>query len=368
MTTVTMVLPADEPYSPAGGAIATVGDGISRAMVDAGLAMRVIAPPTTGVPYAGSLTPVDATRGLPGKALARVARLLGRPLADEDDRYHEAAAAAVATESVIVHNDPALAALVARNGHRVVLWLHNLVVDGEAIRAAVDAGVRLVAISRFVRDWTATTHGIDPDPVEVVYNTVDTDLFRPPDRWDPTDRLRVVIHGRIDPGKGQLLAARAVARARRGGVPVDLTVVGPVRTFGMVPDQVDAYVRDLRAAVADADATWDGPATRDTVPGLLRRFDVSLAPPTVGEPFSLAALEGMASGCATVAVPIGGLTEVVGDAALLVDPTPEALADALALLATDRGALASWRSRARERAMGFAWPGDGVERVLALLA
>lgn len=72
------------------------------------------------------------------------------------------------------------------------------------------------------------------------------------------------------------------------------------------------------------------------------------------EPFGLTALEAGLSGCALVLGDIPSLREVWGDAALFVDPEdPASLRDAIKCLISDKGLLAEFSLRARERALGY---------------
>ncbi|OBI20013.1 hypothetical protein A5712_18575 [Mycobacterium sp. E2327] len=67
---------------------------------------------------------------------------------------------------------------------------------------------------------------IDPTmATHIVYPVVDTPLGTPPERH-PGEPLRVVLAGRFSPAKGQQLAVQAVARARKAGVDIELTLVG----------------------------------------------------------------------------------------------------------------------------------------------
>jgi glycosyltransferase involved in cell wall biosynthesis len=70
-----------------------------------------------------------------------------------------------------------------------------------------------------------------------------------------------------------------------------------------------------------------------------------------GGPENLPPLEAFALGCPVVAAAIAGAEEQLGDAALRVDPrSPEAIADALARVITDRGLAESLRAKGLQRA------------------
>ncbi len=84
--------------------------------------------------------------------------------------------------------------------------------------------------------------------------------------------------------------------------------------------------------------------------------------PSLYEGFGLPPLEAMARGVPVVTSDRGSLAEVVGDAALVVDPeSVDAIAAALARLLSDGAECDRLRALGRERASGFTW-----ERTAAL--
>jgi glycosyltransferase involved in cell wall biosynthesis len=366
------VLPAEERFSAAGGAIATVSRHLVSGLRARGVEVRMVSPwfagpPAADLPYARLR--YGRPRSLARKVVGRAARTLTRRGDDPYAGYRREVPIVADAPVVVVHNDPVLATQLAATGRYVVLWLHNLIVgdDGAAL-AALPAPVVLVAVSGYVADWTARTHGLPRDRITVVHNGVDPQAFTPdppvPGRTEGP--VRVVCHARIDPNKGQVLAARAVALLRARGLPVELTVVGSLQTFGMDDTALTTYRAELEAALAAADATVTGRVAPADIPALLQGFPVALALPTVPDPCPLAPLEAMAAGCALVAVPLGGLAELVGDAALLVDPEPAAVAEALAGLVADRDALRDRRVACREQALRCSWDA-AVDLTVALL-
>lgn len=77
---------------------------------------------------------------------------------------------------------------------------------------------------------------------------------------------------------------------------------------------------------------------------------------SLAEGFGLPPLEAMACGCPVVTSNVSSLPEVVGDAALTVDPLDtEAIGDALQRVLTDRALADNLRARGRERARQFTW-------------
>jgi UDP-glucose:(glucosyl)LPS alpha-1,2-glucosyltransferase len=81
------------------------------------------------------------------------------------------------------------------------------------------------------------------------------------------------------------------------------------------------------------------------------RAAIAVVPSLWDEPFGRTALEAMAAGCALIATRRGGLAEVVGDAALALDPPDvDHLASAVFALATDDARRADLQRQASERA------------------
>ncbi|HZB95933.1 MAG TPA: glycosyltransferase family 1 protein, partial [Herpetosiphonaceae bacterium] len=83
--------------------------------------------------------------------------------------------------------------------------------------------------------------------------------------------------------------------------------------------------------------------------------------PSLHEGFGLPPLEAMACGTPVIASNRTSLPEVVGDAGLLVDPEPEALAAAIARLVGDAGLRLALRERGLERAAAFSWKWTATE-------
>lgn len=88
--------------------------------------------------------------------------------------------------------------------------------------------------------------------------------------------------------------------------------------------------------------------------------------PSYFESFGLTALEAMASGAPVIVSNRGALPEVVGEAGLVCEPTPEALEQALAEVLTDRGLADRLRASGRARAERMTWAGT-AEGWLAVL-
>jgi glycosyltransferase involved in cell wall biosynthesis/2-polyprenyl-3-methyl-5-hydroxy-6-metoxy-1,4-benzoquinol methylase len=73
------------------------------------------------------------------------------------------------------------------------------------------------------------------------------------------------------------------------------------------------------------------------------------------EGFGLPALEAMAAGIPVVVADRGSLPEIVGDGAIVVEPEPAAIADALIQLVNETGIAQAIAARGFERAQTFSW-------------
>jgi glycosyltransferase involved in cell wall biosynthesis len=156
---------------------------------------------------------------------------------------------------------------------------------------------------------------------------------------DAARAYRVGYFARVAPEKGLHLLAEAYVRFRRrtGGAPTSLEVAGY-----MASNQRE-YLGDARRILERAgfgdEFTYRGAVDRAGKLAFLRDLDVLSVPATYDEPKGMFLLEAMASGVPVVQPRRGAFVEVVENTGggVLVDPdSPEALADGLYALWSDR--------------------------------
>jgi glycosyltransferase involved in cell wall biosynthesis len=172
-------------------------------------------------------------------------------------------------------------------------------------------------------------------------------------------RPYVLAIGTLEPRKNlpHLVAAfGAVAAAQPD---LHLVIAGP---DGPARPDVDAAVVRLGADVA-ARVILAGPVSEPGRRALLEGAAL-VAYPSIYEGFGFPALEAMTLGVPVVAARAGAIPEVVGDAALLVEPTDVAeLSAAMTRLLTDEDARREYIARGRDRVRAFSW--EDTARALA---
>jgi glycosyltransferase involved in cell wall biosynthesis len=136
--------------------------------------------------------------------------------------------------------------------------------------------------------------------------------------------------------------------ARR--LPVRLVLRGSGR-----PRHVRALRERIAALGLEARVDWR-PYAADEELLTLHRGARALVLPSLHEGFGLTALEAMACGTPVVAAGVSSIPEVVGEAAVLVDPLdPESIAAGLGQILTEDSLCKDLRERGLERARHFSW-------------
>jgi glycosyltransferase involved in cell wall biosynthesis len=165
---------------------------------------------------------------------------------------------------------------------------------------------------------------------------------------------------------------RATARARLGWSEQSFQVIGvgmylPLKRFDRLIDACAACAPDLHLTlIGDGDARplreraeRSGlrhrltPTASDDIGLYLSAADLYVST-SATESFGMANLEALIAGVPCICSPVGAVPEVVGDAALLVEPDPATLARAIKRLRVDGALREQLRRKAAARAA--AWP------------
>jgi glycosyltransferase involved in cell wall biosynthesis len=216
--------------------------------------------------------------------------------------------------------------------------------------AAVRRAAALIVPSAFTARTAVEHLGVAPEQVTVVPWGVDHEHFRPVARrlWDFPYVLYV---GTEQPRKnlGALLRAFAALADHHPGLRL-VKVGAPSGARGRFRRATERTIEELRLGDRVVRA---GRIDSDDLPAAYAGA-ACLVLPSIHEGFGLPPLEAMACGCPVVVSSAGSLPEVVGDAGLVVEPEPRALATAIR--ATLSGDLsAQLRMRGLHRAARFTW-------------
>ncbi len=173
--------------------------------------------------------------------------------------------------------------------------------------------------------------------------------FRPEATPRPRPRPRILYVGRRDPYKNLPGLIEAFANVRARGIDAVLRVIGP--EDARYPE---APRRALELGL-NGHVEWVGYVPDRKLAEQYQDSDVFVLASKY-EGFGLTALEAMACGTPVVCSNIGSLPEVVGDAAILVDPANVGqIADGIASVLASPRLAAMLRERGLVRAAQFSW-------------
>ena len=199
---------------------------------------------------------------------------------------------------------------------------------------------------------------VPAERIIVVYNAIDERFATPPDP-EAVERVReryrlngpfALYAGNIKPHKNLERLIDAFDLVRRGGYErLELLIIG---------DQISKFPR-LRRAVdrhkLHKHVRFLGFVADDTLAALYRLATVFVFP-SLYEGFGLPPLEAMASGTPVVTSNRSSLPEVVGDAAVLVDPySASSIADGIQQVLSDASLRQTLSARGLARARDFSW-------------
>jgi len=185
------------------------------------------------------------------------------------------------------------------------------------------------------------------------------EVLRVRERYQLNDPF-VLYAGNIKPHKNLERLIEAFHTLRRGGLDtVKLLIIG---------DEISKYAA-LRRAVhkykLHKHVRFFGFVPDKTLAVLYRLAGVFVFP-SLYEGFGLPPLEAMASGTPVITSNVSSLPEVVGDAALLIDPyEADAIAQAMRRVLTDAALREDLRQRGLQRVKEFSWE-RSVRRVHAI--
>ena len=232
---------------------------------------------------------------------------------------------------------------------------------------AANRSAHILTVSEASKRDILRFFSIPADKVDVIYNAIDerfnqtpieADMQRVRDRYQLHDRF-LLYSGNVKPHKNLERLIDAFNRLRQsdfGNIKLLITG-GEISRYGTLRRAVHRY--NLHHHVR-----FLGFLSVETLAILYRLADAFVFP-SLYEGFGLPPLEAMASGTPVLTSNISSLPEVVGDAALLIDPyDPASIAEGLKLVLSDRALREKLVDRGRKRAAAFSWEAS-VKRILA---
>jgi glycosyltransferase involved in cell wall biosynthesis len=227
-----------------------------------------------------------------------------------------------------------------------------------SMRLAARRASRILTVSESAKRDILRFVDVPEDKIAVIHNAYDerfaiepceADVVRVRDRYQLQDPF-VLYAGNVKPHKNLERLIEAFHLLRKGGL-THLKLV----LLGEDISKYTALRRAVHAHQLHSHVRFLGHQSEETLQVMYRLASV-FAFPSLYEGFGLPPLEAMASGTPVVASNASSLPEVVGDAAVLVEPRdPQAIADGIRRVLCDADLRQQLRARGLARARQFSW-------------
>jgi glycosyltransferase involved in cell wall biosynthesis len=237
--------------------------------------------------------------------------------------------------------------------HTFCLYLHN---DPQGMKGAkthqerqalLEKASAIYVVSEYIKRRFMEGVSLDGEKVHVLYNGISVVQKSAP----LPKKQQILFVGRMIPEKGALEFAQALKKILPNHPAWKAMFIG-ARQFGntqpttVYEKQVLAELEGLGAQIEYMNAL-----PHKEVMQHYGASEIAVVPSLCNEAFGRTALEAMVSHCVLISSDRGGLKEVVGDAAMLIDPeSPESIGSAIHTMILQPALRNKLRSRAYDRA------------------
>jgi len=214
----------------------------------------------------------------------------------------------------------------------------------------------VLAVSEWTKKDGVELYGLDEDRIRVIYEGVKP-RFRPASA-ESMSALRqkygiveefILSVGTIEPRKNLTSLLEAYRSLKDGQPELQLVIVGKKGWL------YEGFFRRLRELGLEDEVIFPGFVPDDDLPPLYSAADLFVFP-SLYEGFGLPVLEAMACGTPVVTSNASSLPEVVGDAAVLVDPNDvQALIRAMSAVLDNKELHGELRAKGPRQAAKFSW-------------
>jgi glycosyltransferase involved in cell wall biosynthesis len=223
---------------------------------------------------------------------------------------------------------------------------------------ATHRAARVLTVSETSKRDILRYFNVPEKKIDVIYNAIDERLGEAPtaaevdqvrERYQLNDPF-ILYAGNIKPHKNLERLIEAFHRMRRGPLEhIKLLIIG---------DEISKYAtlrRTVHRLKLHKHVRFFGFVPDKTLASLYRLASVFVFP-SLYEGFGLPPLEAMAAGTPVITSNVSSLPEVVGEAAILIDPYDlDAIADAMRRVLTDEALRLDLRTRGLARVKEFSW-------------
>jgi glycosyltransferase involved in cell wall biosynthesis len=224
----------------------------------------------------------------------------------------------------------------------------------------IKKAAHIIAVSHSTKRDLIHHLAIAEERISVVYEGIDHQVFRPVERR-LVDHPYLLYVGTEQPRKNFVGLLRAFRILKRQNGFKDLKLVKVGRSGGLDNEFRDQTIRAIRELSLSNDVIFTDYIPEEDLPAYYSGAECFVLP-SLYEGFGFTPLEAMACGCPVIVSNAASLPEIVGDAALLVDPGDiSGLVGSFQVVLTDRGMRRKLVSKGLERAKLFSWENTARE-------